>query len=106
MRKINTQIISWINSQYKFNISGNYYDNIKIWLDFWRGFHQPFHQFYHNNGNKLVKRELYGLKMGKKVCEDWVSILLNSKTKVIIDEKNKNDFIQGEKEKAGITGKN
>ena len=49
---------------------------------------------------------MYALKMGKKVCEDWASILLNSKTKIVIEDKNANIFVQGEKETSGILGAN
>ncbi len=44
--------------------------------------------------------------MGKKVCEDWASILLNSKTKIVVGDENANIFLQGEKETGGILGAN
>jgi len=104
---INTQLISWINSNFEFNISNKYYDCINEWLDWWRGYHKPFHRFYHYNGKKLLERDLYSLKMGKKVCEDWASILLNSKTKIVIDDEKTDDFVQGGfKETGGVLSSN
>lgn len=44
--------------------------------------------------------------MGKKVCEDWASVLLNEKTKCIISDKTASKFVQGEKENGGVLGDN
>lgn len=103
---MNNQIIAWINSKFNYDISDSYYKYITEWQNWWSGYYKPFHRFKHNNGKRVIDRDLYSLKMGKKVCEDWASILLNSKTKVIIANKNTNDFIQGEKETDGVLGKN
>lgn len=103
---MNTQLISWINSTLGYNISAEYYKKIDLWLDWWRGYFKPFHHFKHSNGKQNIDRDLYTLKMGKKVCEDWASILLNSKTKIVIEDKNANIFVQGEKETSGILGAN
>lgn len=103
---INTQIISWINSNFGYNISNKYYEYIDNWLDWWRGYHEPFHRYFHNNGKTLLQRDLYSLKMGKKVCEDWASILLNSKTKIVIDDEDTDNFVQGFKETGGVLSSN
>lgn len=44
--------------------------------------------------------------MGKKVCEDWASILLNSKTHIKISDEQTNLFVQGRRETEGILGAN
>ena len=44
--------------------------------------------------------------MGKKVCEDWASILLNEKTQIVIDDKTSSEFVQGEDGTGGIFGDN
>lgn len=103
---MNTQLISWINENLDYEISGEYYKNIDLWLDWWRGYCKPFHHFKYSNGKQPIERDLYTLKMGKKVCEDWASILLNSKTKIVIEDKNANIFVQGEKETSGVLGDN
>ncbi|MGN0602719.1 MAG: hypothetical protein ACI4I2_01970 [Oscillospiraceae bacterium] len=104
---MNKQIIQWLNDEFDYNISGEYYDKfIKVWLDWWRGYHIPFHRFFFNNGKKTIKRDLYSLKMGKKVCEDWAAVLLNSKTHIKISDKPANDFVQGERETGGVLGSN
>lgn len=103
---MNKQIITWLNGRYGYNISAEYYKTIDIWLDWWRGYYKPFHRFWHNNGKKALQRDIFTLKMGKKVCEDWASILLNSKTKVKIDDPDANKFVQGENETGGVFGSN
>lgn len=103
---MNTQVISWINSTLGYNISAEYYNFIDDWLNWWRGYNEPFHRYFHNNGKELLQRDLFSLKMGKKVCEDWASILLNAKTRISIDDDFTNDFIQGEKETMGVLGEN
>lgn len=103
---MNKQIISWINEKFGYNISVKYYKFIDEWLDWWRGYYKPFHTFIFNNGKKNLKRNLYTLKMGKKVCEDWASILLNSKTHIKISDEKTNDFVQGKRETEGVLGGN
>ena len=38
--------------------------------------------------NKPIHRELFTLHMGKKVCEDWASLLMNDKTRIDAGEQN------------------
>lgn len=103
---MNTQIISWINSTLGYDISAKYYEKIDLWLDWWRGYCKPFHQYKFNNGKTVTLRDMYTLKMGKKVCWDWASILLNSKTKITVEDEKANIFLQGEKETDGVLGAN
>jgi len=103
---LNKQIISWINKNYGYNLSDTYYSVIDVWLNWWRGYYKPFHRFSFYNGKKKIDRELYTLKMGKKVCEDWASILLNSKTHIKISDEKTNFFVQGRRETEGVLGAN
>ena len=103
---MNAQIISWINSTFGYDISAKYYEKIDLWLDWWRGYCKPFHQYKFNNGKTITLRDMYTLKMGKKVCWDWASILLNSKTKITVEDEKANIFLQGEKETDGVLGAN
>lgn len=103
---MNKQIISWINEKYGYDISDKYYSLIDVWLNWWRGYYKPFHRFSFSNGKKKIERDLYTLKMGKKVCEDWASILLNSKTHIKISDEKTNFFVQGKRETEGILGSN
>ncbi len=103
---MNKQLIVWLNENYGYNISDKYYSLIDLWLNWWRGYYKPFHRFSFSNGKKKIERDLYTLKMGKKVCEDWASILLNSKTHIKISDEKTSLFVQGKRETEGILGAN
>ena len=83
---MNSEIINWLNNNFGYNISTNYYNNISVWKDWWKGFHEPFHRITFENGEKRKSRDMYTMKMAKKVCEDWASILINDKTFVKVDD--------------------
>lgn len=103
---MNKQLIAWINDKLGYSISDKYYSKIDIWLDWWRGYFKPFHHMTFSNGKRRIERDLYTLKMGKKVCEDWASILLNSKTHIKISDERTNIFVQGRRETEGVLGAN
>lgn len=97
-------IIDILNKDYNTNISASYYSEISKWQKWWEGF-ASFHRVreLQENGG-YVSRRLYSMKMAKKVCEDWASVLLNEKTKIVIDDKNSTDFVQGEDGTGGVFG--
>lgn len=100
------QIISYLNKKYHCNLSSNIYTKIDEWRDWWQGVHRPFHRYQISNGETLVYRDMFVLDMGKKVCEDWASILLNDKTTIVVDDKQASDFLQGETGTGGVLGSN
>ncbi len=103
---MNKQLIAWINDKLGYSISDKYYGKIDEWLCWWRGYFKPFHHMTFSNGKRRIERDLYTLKMGKKVCEDWASILLNSKTHIKISDERTNLFVQGRRETEGVLGAN
>ena len=90
---MNSEIINWLNNNFGYNISTDYYNNISVWKDWWKGFHEPFHRITFENGEKRKSRDMYTMKMAKKVCEDWASILINDKTFVKVDDEYSEKFI-------------
>lgn len=59
---------------------------IEEWEEWWRG-GTSFHEYYENPpGGRPVRRKLYSLKMAKKVCEDWASMLINDRTEVLVPD--------------------
>ncbi|MBQ6945605.1 MAG: phage portal protein [Ruminococcus sp.] len=103
---MNSQLIKWLNEKYGYEVSEKYYEHIDIWLNWWRGYYEPFHRIKFSNGKMVIKRDIYTLKMGKKVCEDWAAVLLNSKTHIKISDGDTNLFVQGTRETGGILGAN
>ena len=96
-------VIDYLNKTYGYNISTSYYHNIGTWLDWWKGKHKPFHEYNENGFNgRILKRDMYTMKMAKKICEDWASLILNEKTSIVIEDKKASEFIQGEDENGGV----
>ena len=89
------EIIEFLNKQLGCSISPAYYSRIKLWEDFWRGYHKPFHCFTEYSAGGAKPREMFTMKMGKKICEDWAAILLNEKTQLILDDLPSSEFILG-----------
>lgn len=104
-----TAVIDYINKERNTNLSTAYYRLIEDWMCWWRGYYKPFHSFVEVGADgKKLNRQLYTLKMGKKVCEDWAAILLNDKTTIAVGDAASSAFLQGKDEEGtgGVFGAN
>lgn len=99
-------VLEHLNKRYDCNISAEYYTKIDEWTHWWEGFYQPFHKRKEWNGEKTTWRELYTLRMAKKVCEDWAAVLLNEKTQIVVDDKASSIYLFGEDGVGGVLGDN
>lgn len=100
---MNGQIIKFIQDVLKYDVSDEYYKHIELWTDWWRGYHKPFHQYVESDGiNVPNKREMYTMKMAKKLSEDEATFLLNEKTLITLADSKANQFIQGKKGNGGV----
>jgi len=74
-------LLQKIAQNYGCAVAHGTYSRIRSWTDWWKGNVDGFHTYMENAsfGNP-VRRRMYGLRMAKKVCEDWASLLLNDKT--------------------------
>lgn len=99
-------VIELLNKEKKYNLSSEYYTNIETWRNWWRGFDKSFHEYRELQGDRFVERKLFTLKMAKKICEDWASILLNEKTEIVIDDEPSSKFLQGKDGTEGVFGDN
>lgn len=88
--------------------NSNYYTNIGEWLEWYRGNVKSFHSIKVSNGLTTPTREIYALKMAKRVCEDWASSMLNEDVNIIVNSNNKKSsiFVQGSKGNSGVLGSN
>ena len=74
-------IMDWVRGKYGCAASAGIYRKIALWEDWWRGRCRGFHEYWENGATGgPVRRELYSLRMAKKVCEDWAALLLNDRT--------------------------
>ena len=103
---MNSEIINYLNKNYGCDLSKDYYSNIDKWHKWWTGFYEPFHRVSFSNGEKKRHRDMYTMKMAKKVCEDWASILINDKTDIKVDDEYSSRFILGDTENGGVFGSN
>lgn len=96
-------IVTLLQERYNSTINTEYYTQIEEWVSWWCGLYKPFHQ-YTQRGVKgePLERQLYSLRMAKKICEDWASILLNEKTTLTIDDEASSQFLQGEDGTGGV----
>lgn len=86
-------VVKFLNSKGYENLSTSYYDYIDEWEKWWRN-EVEFHKYKDSTG---AERKMYTLGMGKRVPEDWSSILFterdeimaNAKSKKITDKNNK-----------------
>ncbi len=98
-----TTVINKIEEKLNIKINTEYYSKIDDWHKWWCGYNDSFHKYTEMADNgKRKERDMYSLKMAKKVCEDWAAYLINEKTRIIIDDKASSEFVQGENETGGI----
>ena len=69
--------------------SGSSY--ISLWTKWYKGKVPSFHQYYVYNGKKKIRRERLSMKMAKQVCEDWASLLMNEKVKIVVHDQDAMD---------------
>lgn len=103
---MNKQVINWLNTNFGYSLDTDYYNIIDVWKDWWKGFHEPFHRIVFENGEKRRTRDMYTMKMAKKVCEDWASILINDKTFIKLDDEYTAKILLGDTENGGVLGSN
>lgn len=78
------------------------------WTMWYKGYDPKFHTVTSSNGITRPKRELYRLNMGKRVSEDWASIILNEDIDIVVNSSSKKSsvFVQGTKGNGGVLGTN
>ena len=96
-------VINILNKEFNANISAEYYSRVEEWRQWWAGYVKTFHHYRELQENGSHKnRDLYSLRMAKKVCEDWASVMLNEKTEIVIDDDASSEFLQGENGYGGV----
>ena len=79
------KFVAYLNKQKGWHIEAAYYSEIIQWRDWWRGDYAPFHTVKEMTlKGTTVKRPMYRLRMPKRACEDWASLLLNDKTTLTV----------------------
>ena len=95
--------VAYLNKSKGWQIEGAYYSLITEWRDWWRGYYAPFHTVREMQlRGGACKRRMHSLRMPKRACEDWASLLLNDKTTLTVQDAATSRWLLGED--AGQTG--
>lgn len=90
------KFVTWLNKTRGWHIEGSYYAAIDEWRAWWRGEYSPFHTVKEAGLDDVIhERPMYRLRMPKRACEDWASLLLNDKTTVTAQNKATADWLLG-----------
>lgn len=91
---IEQDLMDRITEAYGCAVDPGMYERIGHWEDWWRGEVDGFHTYLENAAfGHPVRRKMYGMRMAKKVCEDWAALLLNDKTYVRLGDTAADDWV-------------
>lgn len=107
MIKLNiSTVLNHLKNRTGYELDASYMNNIKLWRSWYKGYYKNFHHYTDYNGEKTIGLERYSLRMAKKICEDWASLLLNEKTFITVSDANANKLLQGDDMQGGVFGDN
>lgn len=99
--------IAYLNRKLNVNLGTQYYSDIELWRYWWEGYVDNVHSYIQRGINGAPKkRKLYRMKMAKRVCEDWASLLLNEKTQIAVEHQASSEYLQGRDGTGGVLGVN
>ena len=104
-------IIDYINKKYNKDVKKSVmYDKVAEWRHWLEGNVKGFHEYEKkmdlNDNSSYQKEKRHKTNMLLKGSEDWASILLNEKTRIVIDDDASNEFVMGKDEISGVFGEN
>lgn len=92
-----TQFINYLNRTKQWNLQSDYYAHIDMWRSWWRGYYKKFHEVTESRlDGSVCKRNMASLRMPKRACEDWASLLLNDKTTITVKDAASARWLLGE----------
>lgn len=104
-----SRVLSFLNSGLgRIAVAPAYYTRVNHWLELYKDEVSTFHSIHTHNGINSVVRKMNRLHMGKRVCEDWASSLLNERVDIVISsagsKTSSSIYIQGSKGDGGVLG--
>ena len=95
--------ISYINRTRNLSISASYYATVELWRDWWEGYNNGFHHYNTTGPDGSVKgREMYTMRMAKRVCESWAALLMNEQTTLELSDRNSQAWLCGDENEGGL----
>lgn len=95
--------VSYINSKKRMNIPTEFFSKIQTWRLWWEGYNKDFHRRTERGaaGNAIV-RDMYQMRMAKRVCESWASLLLNEQTLLELEDARAQEWLCGKDNEDGV----
>lgn len=91
------EFIKYLNKAKGWHLEGSYYSYINEWRMWWEGDYPDFHTIKETMlSGESSKRKMYRLRMAKKLCEDWASLLLNEKTTLTVKDSKTAQWLCGD----------
>lgn len=75
------------------SVPQSFYSLIGMWREWYEGNVHDFHNYSVYNGIEYLDCHRYTVGMGKKVCEDWASLLLNEKVVITLEGEAEQEFV-------------
>lgn len=86
-------IIQKLQAENYITIPESFYTYINNWEQWYKGDVERFSSYKVWNGRSYIQCHRYSMGMGKKVCEDWASLLLNEKVHITAEGEEEQSFI-------------
>lgn len=100
-----TNFIEFLNKTRGWDLQSDYYAYVEEWKKWWQGYVSTFHSYKMVQSDGTRKdRELYSMRMPKKICEDWASLLLNERTGIVVADDATQKWLSGDNETSGVLG--
>ena len=82
------KFIEFLNKKKGLHLDASYYANIAAWKQWWMGYVESIHKVGEMGADGVIRtRRMASLRMPKHACQDWATLLLNDKTKVILGDR-------------------
>lgn len=100
-----TKFIEFLNRTKGWGLKSDYYAHVEEWKQWWQGYFSAFHGYEtRESDGSTKKRQLYTMRMPKKICEDWASLLLNERTGIVAADNGTQKWLMGDNETSGVLG--
>ncbi len=97
-----TQFTEYLNKQKGWNVDPGYYAKIELWKQWWCGYVPEVHDIKENGADGIEnKRQMASMRMPKRACCDWASLLINDKTTISLGDKASAEWLLGNQDQTG-----
>lgn len=94
--------IEFLNKKKGLHLDASYYANIAAWKQWWMGYVESIHKVGEMGADGVIRtRRMASLRMPKHACQDWATLLLNDKTKVILGDRESARWLLGNEDQTG-----